>query len=641
MATAGDLVVNLTANSTKFTSGLNQASGGISSFVAGAASKLSILGLAMQGVQAAGRIFGALKMPLELAANAEQTQVAFATLLGSADAAKRVLSDLERFGAATPFQTDELNDAGRKLLAFGTTAEELIPTLRAIGDVSSGVQAPIGEIAEIFGKAKVAGALFSEDINQLVGRGIPVIQEFAKQLGVSEAEVKQLASEGKISFANLQQAFADLTGEGGKFEGMMAAQSRTVGGLWSTIKDTATSALKGIGAAILEAFDVRGGLEGLVAAIGPMKDAFLATIQAWVPAIRDFVATVKTQLVAGFGSARDFAISAWDAIGQPVLAYAGLVAGQLSALWQMMREGFSAVAAFAVQAWQTVFGGSAGFQDLTQIVTEGLIAMEFGWRNWKELIQLATTSALLQIVTFGAEVSHLFTGVIPALLAWFGQHWKSVFLDVFDFTTTAMGNLNANLARILLDLPGLLRGTVSFDDVWRPLTEGFESAISELPKIPERQRGPLEQSLADDVERMGGALGGGYSKFRDDRLKEIAGGQKTVGDFLKNGISLPTAKVAESAPGKTLGDFASKRKSETGQDEASQAVPAPGFAAAVIAGSKEAYSAIAAAMRLGRVGKDPAQEQLAEQKKTNEHLERIARNGGVVGGGLQIVENFQ
>lgn len=203
-------------------------------------------------VAAAGIAAGAFKA-VKLAADMETLSVAFKTLIGDAGLATKTLDELKQLGAETPFEFPELADAGRSLIAFGISAGDVTETLRKIGDVSAGVGAPIGEIAEIFGKAKVAGTLFSEDINQLTGRGIPVIQEFAKQLGVSESEVKAMAAAGKITFPMLEKAFGDLTSDGGKFHEMMAAQSKTTNGLFSTLKDTIGEALTEMGKPINDA----------------------------------------------------------------------------------------------------------------------------------------------------------------------------------------------------------------------------------------------------------------------------------------------------------------------------------------------------------------------------------------------------
>lgn len=192
-------------------------------------------------------ISGLVSKSIELASAYEQTKVAFDTFLGDSEKATQVLSDLNKFSIETPFEPDQVNQAAKSLLAFGLSSDQLIPKLTQIGDISSATGKDFNELAVIFGKAKVAGTLFAEDINQLTEAGIPVIQEFAKQLGVSESQVKKLASEGKISFKNLEQAFTDLTSEGGKFQGLMLAQSQTFGGFVSSLKGVFDEILRGFG----------------------------------------------------------------------------------------------------------------------------------------------------------------------------------------------------------------------------------------------------------------------------------------------------------------------------------------------------------------------------------------------------------
>lgn len=178
-----------------------------------------------------------VKMGIDFNAMKETAYTAFSTILGDGQKATDLMADLQRFAASTPFEFNELADATKKLLAFGIEGENSLDILRQVGDISSAIGAPIGEIAELYGKAHVQGRLFAEDINQLTGRGIPIIQELAKQFGVTDAEVKQLVEDGKIGFDNLETAFRDLTSEGGKFSGMMEAQSQTFAGQMSTMQD--------------------------------------------------------------------------------------------------------------------------------------------------------------------------------------------------------------------------------------------------------------------------------------------------------------------------------------------------------------------------------------------------------------------
>jgi tape measure domain-containing protein len=187
------------------------------------------------------------------AANFEQTKVAFTTLIGDAAKAEKTLGDLRKLGAETPFEFPDLADAGRKLIAFGEGSDTVTATLRRIGDVSAGVQAPIGDIAEIYGKARVQGRLFAEDINQLTGRGIPIIGELAKQFGVSESGVKSLVESGQVGFPQIEQAFINMTNKGGKFSGMMEAQSKTTSGMFSTLKDAVGEVFLALGTPINDA----------------------------------------------------------------------------------------------------------------------------------------------------------------------------------------------------------------------------------------------------------------------------------------------------------------------------------------------------------------------------------------------------
>ncbi len=221
------------------------------------------------------------------AADFESTKVAFATLIGDAAKAEQTLAKLRQLGAETPFEFPELADAGRKLIAFGESADTVPETLRRIGDVSAGIQAPIGEIAEIYGKARVQGRLFAEDVNQLTGRGIPVIGELAKQFGISESGVRKLVESGQVGFPQIEKAFVDMTSKGGKFAGMMETQSKTTKGLFSTLKDSVNEVFLSLGQPINDAIrPLVAEAIGLVSTLAPLaaeagariKDAMMFVI---------------------------------------------------------------------------------------------------------------------------------------------------------------------------------------------------------------------------------------------------------------------------------------------------------------------------------------------------------------------------
>jgi tape measure domain-containing protein len=177
----------------------------------------------------------------------QQLEVAFKTMLGSKEKADKLMAEVTQFAATTPFELSQVANATRSLLAFGISADKIKSTLRALGDVSAGIGAPIEELAQLYGKAKVQGRLFAEDINQLTGRGVPIIQELAKQFGVADDEVKKLVESGKVGFPQIEKAFQDLTAAGSLFGGLMEAQSKTLTGQLSNLSDAWSRMLNNIG----------------------------------------------------------------------------------------------------------------------------------------------------------------------------------------------------------------------------------------------------------------------------------------------------------------------------------------------------------------------------------------------------------
>lgn len=197
-------------------------------------------------------ILSGLSLPSQLAGSAETTATAFRVLIGDARVAGDVMQRIRDLASSTPFEFPDLADAAKKLAAFGESASAIPDVLRRIGDIASGTGTNISELAEIYGKARVQGTLFAEDISQLTGRGIPIIQEFARQLGVADGEIKALAADGQITFPMLETAFKNLTSEGGKFSGMMAEIAGTFEGKMSTLKDSFNNLLAEMGAGINE-----------------------------------------------------------------------------------------------------------------------------------------------------------------------------------------------------------------------------------------------------------------------------------------------------------------------------------------------------------------------------------------------------
>lgn len=216
-------------------------------------------GNAMRALAAAGLIrglFGAASDMVQVAARYEQTATSFEVMLGSAEHANNVLRQLTEFSNATPFTPEEVTAAGRSLMAMGVPAEQLIDTMRIVGDVASGVSMDFNELAQIWGKNLASGVVQMEDLNQLAGRGIPIMKELSKVFFGNDQQVQQvreLSSRGQISFRHLEQAFRNMTSQGGTYFDMMSRQSRTAMGLWSTLTGNIGETKRQIGMMLMEA----------------------------------------------------------------------------------------------------------------------------------------------------------------------------------------------------------------------------------------------------------------------------------------------------------------------------------------------------------------------------------------------------
>lgn len=167
----------------------------------------------------------------------QQLEIAFETMLGSKSQADALMAQLINTAATTPFEMKEIAESAKMLLAYGMAADEVNGTLIRLGDIAAGLSIPIKDLAFLYGTTMVQGRLYTQDLNQFLGRGIPLADELAKQFGKNKSEVKKLVEEGKIGFPEVQKAIEALTGEGSKFGGLMEAQSKTISGQISNIED--------------------------------------------------------------------------------------------------------------------------------------------------------------------------------------------------------------------------------------------------------------------------------------------------------------------------------------------------------------------------------------------------------------------
>jgi tape measure domain-containing protein len=213
------------------------------------ASRTFALGLGAAAVAVGGLGFAAIKA----AGDMEQTRIAFETMLGSAEKADEFVKQLVSFAKTTPFELTGLNTAAKQLLAYGFAQEEVIPNLKALGDIASGVgMDKLPNLILAFGQVKAATKLTGMELRQFTEAGVPLLGMLAEQMGKPVSAIQEMVSEGKIGFAEVETALKALTGEGGRFNDLMDKQSKSLGGMVSNLQDSWNLFLAGEGAKLLD-----------------------------------------------------------------------------------------------------------------------------------------------------------------------------------------------------------------------------------------------------------------------------------------------------------------------------------------------------------------------------------------------------
>lgn len=210
----------------------------------------AMLGRIAKGAAAFGAGFTAKELisnVVRVRGEFQQLGVAFNTMLGSEEKATVLMSQLVKTAATTPFDLQGVANGAKQLLAYGTAAEDINGTLIRLGDIAAGLSIPLGDLVYLYGTTMSQGRLYTQDLNQFSGRGIPMIGELAKQFGVAESEVRNLVESGRVGFPEVQKAIESMTNEGSKFGGLMEAQSKTITGQISNIEDSISTMYNNIG----------------------------------------------------------------------------------------------------------------------------------------------------------------------------------------------------------------------------------------------------------------------------------------------------------------------------------------------------------------------------------------------------------
>jgi len=371
---------------------------------------------------------------LKQSASLETLGVAFETMTGSAEKGGKLLETITKFTATTPFQLEGVGQATKKLLAFQVSIEDMTPTLRQLGDIASGTDAPLADLAAIFGKAKAKGKLMTEEILQLSDRGIPIIKVLAETMNVSEDAIFDLASKSKLSFGLMQKAFDQMTSKGGVFFESTIKQSKTLAGRWSTLTDNINLVAGAIGDVIVRATglkkvfatvaDFLDKLKNKIAAFGEAQPEVtrLLVIFAGILAVLGPVVVVAGALVFAFGAL----LASVASLIAPLLVFSALVVA-LTVAWTGSGQAISDWITIAIEA-------ISAFKDKVILSFSDMIESVF---DFKDVVILAFSDMMTSVAAFGKSIIDFAVKPIQAVMDKFSSLKGLASRFIFGDTNTA------------------------------------------------------------------------------------------------------------------------------------------------------------------------------------------------------------
>lgn len=467
---------------------------------------------------------------------AQQFDSALTNMLQSKERADQLSAQVKSFAATTPFELPEVQDATKKMLAFGFGAEDTIPTLRRLGDVAAGLGQPVGDLAYLYGTTRVQGRLYTNDLMQFANRGIPIIEELSKVLGVSQSKVKEMVEKGKVGFPQVEQVFANLTAEGSKFGGLMAAQSLTITGQISNLSDAWGQFKTDMGLAMAPL--ITGIIGSLSGGIDYLRDAF-----AWVQDNGDtIIGVIKGVGIAVGVYTAALAINSAATFVNTIAQGGAAAALGLTATWMTLSTAATNIAAAAQWAWNAAL--SANPIGLVVVAIAGLVAgIVWAWNNFEGFRGVVTGVWEVLKATF-AWIMDFISPVIDALVFQWNLFRVGLQLtwETFISGITTVGEwLNVFWGWIKAFVGKVVSIWSSMADI---LLAPFRTLFNALAKIPGMDK------FIGAAKEFGGKVGSAFSRGQEEGLASFNADKATENGALATpGISATSL----AKPGQDIG----------------------------------------------------------------------------------------
>lgn len=389
----GDDLETVSKQSKKATSGMKGFADKCNKMT-GALSAIAAVQLGSVFTGMAGGILNMGIASVQAAAQMRQYEIAFQTMLKSAEAGTQMLRDLQQFAAETPFDVPGVVSAGQQLMAFGFKAEEIIPMLTNLGDAASGLglgTEGVSRLAYALGQMQTSGKLNAQDMMQLTSAGISAWDMLAQAAGKTVAEMKDLCSKGAIDSKAAVQTI--IAGMNDQFGGMMAKTSDEVSGLLANIEETAGNTSAAVGKYLTEAFNIKGILKDVSDRLGEFQQ--------------------KMQTATEQGKSMGDVIK--ECVPAPVIAAIGAFAAVLAV-----------VSVAAVATLGAVLGLTAGIVAIGAAIGAVAALVVTYWDEIVDAVNIAVQAILDTVVIIGTAIAEAVLGVVNWIVGAIGDMWADI-----------------------------------------------------------------------------------------------------------------------------------------------------------------------------------------------------------------------
>lgn len=384
---------------------------------------------------------------------AENSQVAWETLLGSQGKAITMLKDVSKFARNTQFDTEQVDMMAKYMHNAGLQGKSLFNELTKVADVSGAFNIPAQEALELtrqMSQVRQAGVAYTEDLNVLQDRGVPIFKAISEQLGITVADVRKMASDGKITSDIYLSAF-DKVAKG--VAGSSKKQSQTMSGMWSTLKDN----LKMIKGALTA--DLFKNFKNTLKSVMPIIETFTSTLSD--KGLKEaFVSLIPKSLIGRFSTFSNAAkpigksfISIFNSIKSVAIPILQDAINFMKDIFMQLTQFWNSNGAQIMKAVQNVWSGIAAIIKFVAPIILFIVKTVFG--NVKGLIQGALNVIIGLIKIFAG----LFTGDFSKIWEGVKQLFRGAIQAIWNLWNLLMvGKLVGSLKALGLKFWGFLKG---------------------------------------------------------------------------------------------------------------------------------------------------------------------------------------